>query len=98
MPALGLAAWALAILAVASAFAPMPRDFLRGLHWVLCLFSILEAGIALGQGRRWPFLAYAAIAAVVNPFRPFLFPLQTWRLLHAGAGLWLAADHLPGRG
>jgi hypothetical protein len=97
MPALKLAAWTLAILAVASVFAPLARGFLRGLHWALCLFSILEAGISLGRARRWPFLVYAAIAVVVNPFRPFWFPIQTWRLLHAAAGLWLAADHLPGR-
>jgi len=31
----------------------------------------------------------------VNPIRPFTFAPQVWRLVHAGAGLWLAADHLP---
>jgi len=40
---------------------------MQGLRWTLCRFAILEAGIALGQGRRWPFFVYAAIAVVVNP-------------------------------
>ncbi|PYM08088.1 MAG: hypothetical protein DMD82_03740 [Candidatus Rokuibacteriota bacterium] len=94
-PALKLVAWALAILAVGSAFAPMSPGLVRGLHLVLCVFSLLEAGIALGGGRRWAFFVYAAIAVVVNPIRPFTFAPQVWRLVHAGAGLWLAADHLP---
>lgn len=90
-------AWALALLALGSAFAPLPRDFLRGTHLALCVLAVLEAGVAMGRGRRVAFLAYAAIAVLTNPVRPFVFAVQTWRLLHAGAGLWLAADHLPGR-
>ncbi len=90
------ASWALALVALGSAFAPMSVDFLRGLHLALCIFGVLEAGIALGKGRRWPFLAYAAIAVLMNPIRPFTFAPQVWRILHAGAGLWFAADHLPG--
>jgi hypothetical protein len=82
--------------ALGSAFAPATAGFTRGLHLVLCIFGLLEAGIALGKGRRWPFLAYAAIAVLVNPIRPFTFAPQVWRIIHAGAGLWFAADHLPG--
>jgi hypothetical protein len=91
-------AWALALFAIGSAFAPMRHDLVQDLHWALCVFGVLEAGVALGRGRRAAFLAYAAIAVLVNPIRPFSFAPQLWRLLHAGAGLWLAADHLPGRG
>jgi len=90
-------AWALALLAVGSAFGPLPRDFLRGLHWALCLFAILEAGVALGTGRRNAFFVYAAAAVLVNPFRPFAFSPQVWRLLHAGIGLWFAADQVQRR-
>ena len=90
-------AWALALLVLGSAFAPLPRDFLLGTHLALCLMAVLEAGVAIGRGRRMAFLVYAAVAVVTNPFRPFVFAVQTWRLLHAGIGLWLAADHLPGR-
>ena len=90
-------AWALALLALGSAFAPLPRDFLRGAHVALCVLGVLEAVVAMSRGRRVAFLAYAAIAVLTNPVQPFVFALQTWRLLHAGTGLWLAADHLPGR-
>ncbi len=90
-------AWALAILAVGSAFAPFTRELTHGLHWALTLFAILEAGVAIGKGDRTRFLVYAAAAIVMNPLRPFSFPVQVWRLLHAGFGAWLAADHLPGR-
>ncbi len=90
-------AWALALLALGSAFAPLPGEFLRGAHLALCVMAVLEAGVAIGRGRRAAFFAYAAVAVLTNPFRPFVFALQTWRLLHAGIGLWLAADHLPGR-
>jgi len=89
-------AWALALLALVSAFAPMTPEFMRGLKWALCLFAVLEAGMCLGQSRRVPFLVYAALAVLVNPFQPFHFPPQVWRLLLAGAGLWLIADHLSG--
>jgi hypothetical protein len=92
--ALHLVAWTLGLLALGSAFAPLSPRFLRVMHWTLTLFSILEAGIAVGQGRRWAFFLYAAIAVVMNPLRPFVFALRTWRLLHAAAGLWLTADHL----
>ncbi len=95
--ALTLAAWGLGLLSVGSAFAPLSPDFLRTLHWMLFLFSILEAGMALGQGRRIPFLVNAAIAVLVNPFRPFVFAYQVWRMLHAGIGLWLCAEHMPRR-
>jgi hypothetical protein len=91
-------AWALALLALGSAFGPLPRDWVRVTHWALFLFALLEAGVTMGQGRRHAFLAYAALAVLVNPFQPFHFPAQAWRLLYAGAGLWLAADHLPRRG
>jgi hypothetical protein len=93
---LAWAAWALALFALGSAFAPLSPGLVRGLHLALCAFGLLEAGIALGRGRRWAFLAYAALAVLVNPIRPFVFPSQVWRLIHAAAGLWLAADHLPG--
>jgi len=87
-------AWALALLALGAAFAPMPGSFTRGLHIALTAFGLLEAGLALGKGRRWAFLAYAAIVVLVNPIRPFVFAAQVWRLIHAGTGLWFAADHL----
>ena len=90
-------AWALALLSMGSAFAPLPHDFLAGTHLALCILSALEAGIAMARGRRTAFLAYAAIAVLMNPVRPFGFAVQTWRLLHAGAGLWLAADNLQAR-
>jgi uncharacterized protein DUF6804 len=90
-------AWALGLLALASAFAPLPGEFLRGLHWALTLFAILEAGVALAHRRRVAIALYAAIAVLMNPFRPFLFPLQWWRLIHAGAGIWLCADHVGER-
>ena len=90
-------AWALALLALGAAFAPLRPDFLRGVHLALCVMALIEAGVAIGHGRRVAFLTYAAIAVLMNPIRPFVFALQTWRLLHAGVGLWLAADHLPGR-
>ena len=96
IPALRLAAWALALLAMGSAFAPMSPRFVQGIHLALCALSLLEGGIALGRGRRWAFLTYAAIVVLVNPIRPFTFAPQAWRLIHAGASLWLAADHLPG--
>jgi len=93
----GLVAWALALLAIGSALAPLSRSFLKTFHTVLTAFAILEAGIAAGRARRWAFFFYAAIAVLMNPIRPFAFGLQAWRLLHAAAGLWLAADHLTPR-
>jgi hypothetical protein len=89
-------AWALGVLALASAFVPLSHHLTRSLSWVLCLFAILEAGIAIGRGRRGPFAAYGGLAVLVNPFVPFHFPPEVWRLLYAGAGVWLIADHLAG--
>jgi hypothetical protein len=88
--------WAIGLLAIASAFVPLSHELARSLGWVLCLYSILEAGISIGQQRRAAFAAYAAVAIVVNPFMPFHFPPQVWRLFWAGAGVWLIADHLAG--
>jgi hypothetical protein len=90
-------AWALALLALGSAFGPLPRDWTGPLHWALALFGLLEAGVAMGQGRRHAFIAYAALVVLVNPLRPFAFPRQVWRLLYAAIAIWLAADHLPNR-
>ena len=89
------AALALALLSLGSAFAPLKDSFLRGIHLGLCVLGILEAGVALGRGRRTAFLVYAAIAILTNPLRPFSFAVQTWRILHTGIGLWLAADNFP---
>jgi hypothetical protein len=91
-------AWALALLALGSAFGPLPRDWTQVLRWALTAFGLIEAGAAMAKGRRGAFVAYAAIAVLMNPIRPFQFPVQVWRLLYAGAGLWLAGDHLPRRG
>ena len=96
-PAPRLAAWGLALVVLVAAFMPLSRDSLRGIHWVLCLFALLEAALGIGRGRRGAFLVYTAIAVLMNPIRPFTFAVQTWRLLHAAAALWLAADHLPNR-
>jgi hypothetical protein len=90
-------AWVLGVLAIGSAFAPRDADLVRVLHWTVFLFAILGAGTAVGTGRRGAFLAYAAMAILVNPLVPFDFPQQVWRLIHAGAGLWLIADHLKRR-
>lgn len=89
-------AWAIGLLALASAFVPFSHDLARGLGWVLCLFSVLEAGIAIGRRRRGAFMAYAAVAIVMNPLVPFHFPPQVWRLLYAATGVWLIADHVEG--
>ncbi len=90
-------AWALALLALGSAFGPLPRDWTQVLHWALTLFALLEAGVAMGQGRRGAFVVYAAIAVLMNPVRPFGFDPLIRRLLYAGTGIWLVGDHLPGR-
>jgi len=90
-------AWALALLSIGAAFAPMSASFTRGLHLALVAFGLLEAGIALGHARRGAFFAYAAIVLLANPIRPFSFAPQIWRLFHGAAGLWFAAVHLPGR-
>src|SRR5258705_10599966 len=90
-------AWAIGVLALGSAFSPLRPDYLRALHWVLCVFSLLEAGVALGRGRRGAVFAYAAIGGVGNPLRPFSFVVQMVRLLPAGAGIWLGGDPLAGQ-
>jgi hypothetical protein len=90
------AAWAVGLLSLASAFVPLSRDLGRSLNWVLCLFAILEAGIAIGHQKRGVFIAYAAVAILLNPFVPFQFPHEVWRVLYAAAGVWLIADHLQG--
>ena len=87
--------WAIALLAIGSAFSPISASITRGLHIALTVFGLLEAGLALGKGRRGAFFAYAAIVLLVNPIRPFTFASQIWRLIHGAAGLWFAADHLP---
>ena len=95
---IGLLRWgalALALLSLGSAFAPLKDSFLRGIHLGLAVLGILEAGMALGRGRRAAFFVYAAIAILANPLRPFSFAVQTWRILHTGIGLWLAADNFP---
>ena len=89
--------WALAIWAFASAFTPMGHDLMLGLRWTLCLSGILFAGLAMGEGRRVPMFLYGLIALLVNPFRPFHFTPEVLRLVLAAAGIWLVADHLPGR-
>jgi hypothetical protein len=90
-------AWALALLAFASAFTPLERGLLTALKGVLCLFSAVGAGMALAQGRRLPFFLYAFLVLLLNPIRPFHFSPEIWRLILAGAAIWLVADHLPGR-
>lgn len=90
-------AWALGLLAIGSAFAPLPPDLMRNVHWVLAVYALLEAGIAIGRGRRPAFIVYAALTVILNPIRPFAFPAQVWRLLHAATGIWLIGDHLPGK-
>ena len=96
-PVLQWIAWALGVLVLASAFVPFSPGLTRGLEWIVCLYAILECGIAIGRSRQSAFLAYAAAAVLMNPFVPFHFPMQAWRLIYAGIGLWLLADHLPGR-
>jgi len=90
-------AWAIGLLALGSAFIPFTPDRLRGIHWALAVYSLLEAGIAIGRGRRTAFFVYAAFAVLLNPVRPFAFAPQIWRLLHAAAGIWLIGDHVPRR-
>ena len=90
-------AWALGLLALGSAFGPLPHDWTTVLRWSLTAFGVLEAGVAMGQGRRGAFVAYAALAVLMNPIRPFVFPALVTRVLYAGAAVWLIGDHLPGR-
>ncbi len=90
-------AWALALLALGSAFGPLPHDWTHTLRWALTLFGLLEAGVAMGQGRRGAFICYAALAVLLNPIRPFVFAPLITRLLYAAAGVWLIGDHLPNK-
>jgi hypothetical protein len=93
---LRFAAWAMGVLALASAFVPLDHRVTLSLDWVLCLFSVLMAGVAAGQRRRGAFAAYAAMAILANPLVPFHFPPQLWRLIYAASGIWLIADQLAG--
>jgi hypothetical protein len=93
---LRFAAWAVGLLAVASAFVPLSHRLTVSLDWVLCVFAVLMAGVAAGQKRRGAFAAYAALAILVNPLVPFYFPPQVWRLVYAAGGVWLIADQLIG--
>jgi len=90
-------AWGLAVLAFASAFTRLDAGLLGALKGVLCLFAALGAGLAIGHGRRVPFFLYALMVLLLNPIRPFHFAPEIWRLILAGAAIWLVADHLPGR-
>jgi hypothetical protein len=91
---LRFAAWAVGVLALASAFVPLSHRIGISLDTVLCVFSVLMAGVAAGQRRKAAFAAYAAAAILVNPLVPFHFPAQVWRLIYAAAGIWLIADQL----
>lgn len=91
---LRLVAWAIGVFSLASAFVRLSPGLTGALSWTLCLFALLEAGIAIGRQRKAAFIAYAAMAVLFNPFKPFHFPPEIWRLLYAGAGVWLIADHL----
>jgi hypothetical protein len=93
---LRFAAWAVGVLALASAFVPLSHRLTVSLDWVLCVFAVLMAGVAAGQRRKAAFAAYAAMAILVNPLVPFHFPLQMWRLIYAASGVWLIADQLAG--
>lgn len=96
----GLLRWpalAIALLALASVFVPLGRDYVHGLNWALFLLAVLETGVAVGTGDRTAIAISAALAVLLNPVRPFHFPSQVWRLLYAAAGIWFGANHLPGR-
>ena len=93
---LRFAAWAVGVLALASAFVPLSHRLTVSLDWVLCVFAVLMAGVAAGQRRRAAFATYAAVAILVNPLVPFHFPLQIWRLIYAASGVWLIAERLAG--
>ena len=93
---LRFAAWAIGVLALASAFVPLSHRLGISLDTVLCVFAVLMAGVAAAQRRRGAFVAYAATAILVNPLVPFHFPAQIWRLVYAAAGVWLLADQLTG--
>jgi hypothetical protein len=90
-------AWALAVLAFASAFTPLGPGLVHGLRWALFVGAILFAGLAMGEGRRVPFFLYGVLALLVNPIVPFRFAPEFWRLVLAAGAIWLVADHLPSR-
>jgi len=90
-------AWGLGLLVLFSSFVPFSPGLTRGLSWIVSLFAVFECGISIGRSRQGAFLAYAATAVLMNPFVPFHFPMQAWRLIYAGIGLWVLADHLPGQ-
>ena len=90
-------AWALAVLAFASAFTPLAPGLMHGLRWTLFVAGVLFAGIGMGEGRRLPFFLYGVMALLLNPFVPFHLAPEMWRLTLAACGVWLVADHLPGR-
>ena len=91
-------AWALAVLAFASAFTALSPGLLHGLKWALFVSGVLFAGMSMGEGRKVPFFLYASMALLLNPLVPFHFAPEIWRLTLAASGIWLVADHLPGRG
>jgi len=87
-------AWALALLAFASAFTPLAPGLVHGLRWALFLGSILFAGLGMGEGRRMAFFLYGVLALLVNPIVPFRFSPEIWRLVLASGAIWLIADNL----
>jgi hypothetical protein len=89
-------AWALAVLAFASAFTTLGPGLMHGLRWALFLGSILFAGLSMGEGRRVPFFLYGVLALLVNPIVPFQLSSETWRIVFAAGGIWLIADNLKG--
>jgi hypothetical protein len=88
--------WGIGLLALASAFVPLSHGLAQALSWVLCVYAVLGAGMALGQQRKGAFMVYAAIAIVMNPIAPFHFQAQVWRLLYGAAGIWLIAEPIAG--
>jgi hypothetical protein len=88
--------WGIGLLALASAFVPISHGLAHALSWVLCVYSVLGAGMALGQRRKGAFMAYAALAIVMNPIAPFHFQAQVWRLIYAAAGIWLIGEPIAG--
>lgn len=89
-------AWAVGVMAIASAFVPLTHRLSISLDWVLFLFGVMMAGVAAGQRRRGGFAGYAALAILANPLVPFHFQPQIWRLIYAAGGVWLIADQLAG--
>jgi hypothetical protein len=90
-------AWALALLAFASAFTPLSPALMHGLKWAMFVGGVLFAGMSMGEGRRVPFFLYAFMALLFNPIVPFRLAPEILRLTLAASAIWLVADHLPGR-